>query len=227
MDEELQIKLLAEEYRAQGYQVRLDAVVPALDIRADILAIRSDDKVCVEVANRSNRPPEVLLERAHRMANALSNLPGWRIEFRFFEETADQLRSRTFSIDLPEISGQLRGRLLSRRSQEPARVSQIALADWWLWVRGVRSLAARSKILQSTGDVADLAEDLMSFGVLRRHPKIEHAIICERMQAAFEGQTVPSVYASALRWLVLDLRIALRSKRRLELLDKREHGGTG
>ena len=78
-------KKTADEYRARGYEVILEATVDFLPgFRADIVARKDDDKRIVEVKRRSSRRAD---SRMNELARIIETQPGWSFDVVLIPES--------------------------------------------------------------------------------------------------------------------------------------------
>ena len=100
-------------------------------------------------------------------------------------------------------------------------VPRNALANWWVWTRGVRALAKKEPRLHVNSDLEDLVSDLMNFDVLREHSPGAYTALHKAMMSTLEGNDFPVDMSELLVWHLRDLRRAFRRPLRKQVMRRK------
>jgi hypothetical protein len=182
------LRLIAAEYEARGYAVRIEPgskqlPPPLKGIHPDLVATSSKGNILVEV--KAGVPSEDTEQQAARLVEAIKRLPNWTLEFRFIDTDAFSVPVRRQ--DLPSlretreaVAEYQNNSLLLKSMRGPAQKSRF-LYGTAIIEAALRQVAAQpgETDLARTGAI-EIVDYLVSVGLLGP----DEQALCERIWLA-------------------------------------------
>lgn len=195
------IKALAEEYRAQGYEVAIEPDSSRLPgflsgYHPDLVVTRGGERAVVEVKSRRSLAAEA---QARDLARLLEGQPGWRFELIVVNDSPGEPSTGSVAFDSERAHHALEeGRSLLKDGY----VSPAMLSGWAALEAALRLLLSSEGIEPRSLAPAHLLKQAVEEGLINRNDYQQLRILMAGRNAIAHGYENPSVNSEAVSTLL-------------------------
>lgn len=216
--ERYQLGLIAIEYQARGYQVKIQTEVQGLGYMFDAVAEGpGDEQIFIEIVNKRQTYKAAQL-RLRALEEVAAHAPNAKVDFRYLD--VDKIAFHRASNSRRSAQSDLKQMLAIRvPSLSQGTVAGQFLNLWQLHASTIRALAAFLDIGEQAGlRILDLYNEMLRQKFIRPPEDIVEVVemdlfeIFENVQSAIHGGVVDQYPFNQLRSHVLEVRKQIRQE---------------